>query len=61
VAASETVKILLQRGKVIAAPRGVHFDAYRNKLVRTWRPMGNRNPLQLLAIMFAKFVLRKSG
>ena len=50
VAASEAVKLLLGRGRVIAAPRGVHFDAYRNKLVRTWRPLGNRNPIQLLAI-----------
>ena len=28
VAASEALKILLKRGKVVAAPRGVHFDAY---------------------------------
>lgn len=50
VAASEALKILLRRGKVIAAPRGVHFDAYRNKAVTTWLPGGNRHPLQRLAI-----------
>jgi hypothetical protein len=46
VAGTEAVKILLGRGRVLAAPHGVHFDAYRNKLVRTWRPGGYRNPLQ---------------
>ena len=46
VACSNVLKILLQRGKVIHAPHGLHFDAYRNRLVKTWRPFGNRNPLQ---------------
>ena len=50
VAATEALKILLRRGNVVAAPRGVHFDAYRNKAVTTWRPGGNGNPLQRLAI-----------
>lgn len=50
IAATETLKILVGRGKVIAAPHGVHFDAYRNKLVRTWRPGGNNHPLQRLAL-----------
>ncbi|MAT52734.1 MAG: hypothetical protein CMK32_16280 [Porticoccaceae bacterium] len=58
VAATEALKILLGRGNVIAAPRGVHFDAYRNKLVRTWRPWGNDNPLQRLAIIIAKRQLK---
>jgi molybdopterin/thiamine biosynthesis adenylyltransferase len=46
VAATEALKILLARGRVLSAPHGVHFDAFRNKLVRTWRPGGYRNPLQ---------------
>ncbi len=46
VAGAETLKILLRRGDVVAAPRGVQFDAYRNKVVHTWRPWGWRNPLQ---------------
>ena len=46
VACSNVLKILLNRGGVLHAPRGLHFDAYRNRLVRTWRPFGNRNPLQ---------------
>ncbi|WP_313950194.1 ThiF family adenylyltransferase [Accumulibacter sp.] len=54
VAGSEALKILLQRGKVLAAPHGVQFDGYRNKLARTWRPGGNRNPLNRLAIAIAR-------
>ena len=57
VAATESLKILLGRGKVWAAPHGVQFDAYRNKLVHTWRPGGNRNPINRLAIAIAKRVL----
>jgi molybdopterin/thiamine biosynthesis adenylyltransferase len=54
VAAAETLKILLHRGRVTAAPRGVHFDAYRNRLVKTWRPGGNRSPAQRIAIRIAR-------
>ena len=53
-AATEALKILLGRGKVWAAPHGMHFDAYRNKLVHTWRPGGNRHPLQRLAMHIIK-------
>ncbi|MEL7046814.1 MAG: ThiF family adenylyltransferase [Pseudomonadota bacterium] len=59
VATTEALKILLKRGKTVAAPRGVHFDAYRNKLVRTWRPGGNRNIIQRLAIAVARRSLKK--
>lgn len=54
VAATEALKILLGRGPVRAAPRGYHFDAYRNKLALTWRPGGNRNPLQRLALAITR-------
>ncbi len=54
VAATEALKILLGRGDVLAAPRGMQFDAYRNKLSRTWRPGGNRNPIHKLAIIIGK-------
>jgi molybdopterin/thiamine biosynthesis adenylyltransferase len=54
VAATEALKILLGRGEVLAAPWGVHYDAYRQKLVRTWRPLGNRHPLQRLALAIAR-------
>lgn len=54
VAASEALKILLGRGRAWAAPHGIQFDAYRNKLAHTWRPGGNRHPLNRLAIAIAK-------
>ena len=58
VAAAETLKILLQRGPVLAAPWGLHFDAYRYVYRRTWRPMGYRNPLQRIARAIARRQLR---
>lgn len=54
VAASEALKILLGRGKVWAAPHGIQFDGYRNRLAHTWRPGGNRNPINRLAIALAR-------
>jgi ThiF family protein len=57
-AAVEALKIMLNRGGVRAAPWGYQFDAYRNRLVRTWRPGGNRNPLQRLGLLFARRQLR---
>jgi molybdopterin/thiamine biosynthesis adenylyltransferase len=54
VAATETLKILLGRGKVLAAPHGLQIDAYRNKLVHTWRPGGNNHPLQRLAMAIGR-------
>ncbi len=57
VAATESLKILLGRGKVWAAPHGIQIDAYRNKLAHTWRPGGNRNLINRLAIAIAKRML----
>ena len=54
VAASEALKILLKRGKVLAAPHGIQYDGYRNKFAHTWRPGGNRNPINRIAIAIAK-------
>lgn len=48
IAGVEALKILLGRGRVLAAPWCLQFDAYRNRYVRTWRPGGNRNPVQRL-------------
>lgn len=59
VAATEALKILLGRGPVRAAPRGYHFDAYQNKMALTWRPGGNRNPLQQLLMAIARKRLRR--
>jgi len=54
IAATEALKILLKRRGVKAAPTGVHFDAYRNRLATTQRPGGNRHPLQRVAIAIAR-------
>lgn len=54
VAATETLKILLKRGKVWAAPHGIQYDSYRNKFAHTWRPGGNSNPINRIAIAIAK-------
>jgi len=53
-AATEALKILLRRGRILSAPRGVHFDAYRYRLTRTWRPGGNRNPMQKVMLSIAR-------
>lgn len=49
-AATQALKLLLGRGDVLPAPWGLQFDAYRHQLRRTWRPGGNRHPLQRLAL-----------
>ncbi|THF60495.1 ThiF family adenylyltransferase [Pseudothauera rhizosphaerae] len=59
VTATEALKILLGRGGVRAAPHGYQFDAYRQRLVRTWRPGGNRNPVQRLGLWIARKQLAK--
>lgn len=58
-AGSHALKILLNRGNIPSAPHGIHFDAYRNKLVHTWRPGGNNNLLQRLGLKIAKHQLSK--
>lgn len=53
-AATQALKILLKRGKVFSAPWGLHFDAYNDKLAKTWRPGGNSNLIQKVAIFIAR-------
>ena len=57
-AATEALKILLGRGGVLSAPRGQQFDAYANRHVKTWRPGGNRNPLQRIGLAVARRQLK---
>lgn len=54
VAATETLKILLDRGTVRPAPWSMQFDAYRNRMRCTWRPGGNRHPLQRFIIALGR-------
>jgi sulfur-carrier protein adenylyltransferase/sulfurtransferase len=59
-AGTYALKILLGRGDVPVAPKGIHFDAYRNKLSTTWRPGGNNHPVQRLGLAIArKMVMAK--
>lgn len=53
-ASTTVLKLLLQRGPVAAAPHGLQFDAYRQRLVHTWRPGGNRHPMQRLILALAR-------
>ena len=55
---ASVLKVLLGRGSLKAAPWGMHFDAYHQKLKFTWRPFGNANPLQQLLLKFIRPVLR---
>jgi len=59
VACANALKVMLDRGDVVTAPRGLHFDAYRNRLIKTWRPLGNRNPLQWAMFHIVRRMLRK--
>lgn len=54
IAAAEVLKLMLGRGTVLAAPHGLQFDAYRGRFSRTWRPGGNRHPLQRLALAIGR-------
>ncbi|MDM4764865.1 ThiF family adenylyltransferase [Pelomonas sp. SE-A7] len=60
VACANGIKLMLKRGDVVVAPRGLHFDAYRNSLVKTWRPFGNRNPLQRFMFWYIRRMLDRA-
>ena len=59
VAATEAMKVMLSRGTVRPAPHGFQFDAYRQRFVHTWRPGGNRHPIQRLAIAIGMREIRR--
>ena len=52
-AATEVLKLVTGRGAVRHAPHATHFDAFTGRLARTYRPWGNRHPLQRLILRFA--------
>ena len=58
IAAAQALKLLLGRGPLVTAPRGLHFDAYRNRMKTTWRPGGHRHPVQRLLL---KIIKRRLG
>lgn len=53
-ASTMVMKVLLNRGPIVTAPRTIHFDAYLNSHSITWRPLGARNPLQWLMVELMK-------
>ena len=57
IAGTYVLKILLGRGDVLCAPYGLHFDAYRNKLVKTWRPFGNAGLVPRIMFRVAKKIV----
>lgn len=59
IAGTYALKILLNRGDVLCAPHGLHFDAYRNKFVKTWRPFGNRSIIAKIMFIIAKKIVNK--
>jgi len=59
IAGTYALKILLNRGDVLCAPYGLHFDAYRNKFVKTWRPYGNAGLIPRIMFQIAKRIVCK--
>lgn len=57
IAETYALKILLNRGEILAAPYGLHFDAYRNKFKKTWRPFGNAGLLPKIMFKIAKKIV----
>lgn len=52
------LKVLLGRGPLRPAPWAMQFDAYRQQLRFTWRPLGNANPLQRVLLSMIRPRLR---
>lgn len=58
-AATETIKILLKRGRVDPVPHYVQFDPYLMELRKGKLLWGNRHPIQRLKIFIAKKLTEK--
>jgi len=56
-AVTTSMKLLLGRGGVKAAPHSCQFDAYLGRLYCSWRPGGYRHPLNRVAFAIAKHKL----
>ena len=59
VAGTEVLKILLDRGPVICAPRGLHFDSYSYCTRRTWMPFGGSNPIFNFKVKLLEYLSQK--
>lgn len=51
---TQVLKMVLNRGKIIAAPKGMHFDAFSNKLKITNLPKGNSTWHQKIKLAVAR-------
>jgi molybdopterin/thiamine biosynthesis adenylyltransferase len=60
-AGTQVLKILLGRGKVLAAPHSLHFDAYVYKFYSRKIWFGNANPWQKIKIAIAARALANTG
>lgn len=60
IGATETLKLLLKRGKVYAAPFAITYDGYFNRRIMTWRPGGYRNPLTRLRTALVRRFLKRA-
>lgn len=54
VVGSESLKILLDRGRVQAAPWSLQFDLYRNKYLKSYNFLGNRSPWNRFKVRLVK-------
>lgn len=60
VVACETLKLLLNRGPVLAVPYFQQFDAYRGKFIVGKLRWGNRGPLQRIKLRLFRRALQKA-
>ncbi len=58
-AQTTVLKIVLSRGDIVCAPRGLHVDGYLNKAVTTYCPFGNRGWIQKMKFFIAKKIVIK--
>lgn len=54
IATTDALKLMLNRGQVLAAPHSLQYDPYLNRLFRSWTPFGWRNPLQRFKFQLLK-------
>ncbi|NUM59195.1 MAG: ThiF family adenylyltransferase [Bdellovibrionaceae bacterium] len=57
-AATEILKILLKRGKVICAPYSMQVDPYVQKVKISWIPFGFKNPIQQLRVLIGRWIFK---
>jgi len=57
VAGTTALSLLLGRGQILTAPWSIQYDAYSQRLKRTYRPGGNGNPLQRFTLAMARRAL----